>query len=60
MYFQHMLSQLANLQLFESSRLYAGANNSQQLQRQLADWVRAGKVVPLRRGLYVVAQPYQT
>ncbi|MBN1314102.1 MAG: hypothetical protein JXA42_01495 [Anaerolineales bacterium] len=45
--------------MFESGHLYAGANNPQKVQRQLADWVRAGKIVQLRRGLYTVAQPYQ-
>lgn len=59
MYFQHISSQLAHLPLFESSHLYAGANNQQQVQRQLADWVRAGKVVQLRRGLYTLTSKYQ-
>lgn len=59
MYFQQISSQLAHLPLFESGHLYAGANNQQQVQRQLADWVRAGKVVQLRRGLYTLADEYQ-
>lgn len=60
MYFQHVAPRLANLRLFESGHLYAGADNPQKVQRQLADWVRAGKVVQLRRGLYTVAQTYQS
>ena len=60
MYFQQVAPLLANLPLFESGHLYAGANNLQQVQRQLADWVRAGKIVQLRRGLYTVAPPYQS
>ena len=59
MYFQLVVQQLANLHLFESGHLYAGADNPQQVQRQLADWVRAGKIVQLRRGLYTAAQPCQ-
>ncbi len=59
MYFQQVVQQLANLHLFESGHLYAGADNPQQVQRQLADWVRVGKIVQLRRGLYTAAQPYQ-
>ena len=60
MYFQQVAPLLVNLPLFESGHLYAGANNRQQVQRQLADWVRAGKIVQLRRGLYTVAPPYQS
>ena len=60
MYFQEMSSQLASLPLFESGHLYAEANAPQQVQRQLTDWVRAGKVIQLQRGLYTLAAPYQT
>jgi predicted transcriptional regulator of viral defense system len=60
MYFQQVVQQLANLHLFESGHLYAGADNPQQVQRQLADWVRVGKIVQLRRGLYTVAPPYRS
>lgn len=59
MYFQQITTQLTNLPLFESELLYAGADNPQQVQRQLADWVRAGKIIQLRRGLYTLAKPYQ-
>ena len=60
MYIQQVATQLANLPLFDSSLLYAGADSRQQVQRQLADWVRAGKVVQLRRGLYTFAPPHQS
>jgi predicted transcriptional regulator of viral defense system len=60
MYFQKVSSYLRNLPLFESEYLFAGAENPQQVQRQLADWVRAGKVIQLRRGLYSLAQPHQS
>jgi predicted transcriptional regulator of viral defense system len=60
MYFQTVSSNLMNLPVFESGHLYAGADNPQQAQRQLADWVRAGKVIQLRRGLYTLAQPRQS
>jgi predicted transcriptional regulator of viral defense system len=59
MYFHEVLSQLVSLPLFESGQLYAGINNPQQVQRQLTDWARAGKVVQLQRGLYTLALPYQ-
>jgi predicted transcriptional regulator of viral defense system len=59
MYFQQVANQLSNLPLFESELLYAGAESPQQVQRQLVDWVRTGKVVQLRRGLYTLTKPYQ-
>ena len=59
MYFRKVMPHLVNLPLFESGHLYAGVDNPQQVQRQLGDWVRAGKIVQLRRGLYTLAQPYQ-
>ena len=43
-----------DLPLFESGHLYAGADSKLLVQRQLADWVRAGKIVQLRRGLYTL------
>ena len=38
----------------------AGAESPQQVQRQLSDWTRAGKLVQLRRGLYALAEPYRS
>lgn len=60
MYFQTVSSNLTNLPVFESGHLYAGADNPQQVQRQLTDWVRAGKVIQLRRGFYTLAPPHQS
>lgn len=60
MYFQQMLPKMASVPVFASDYLYAGVENPQQVQRQLTDWVRAGKVIQLRRGLYTLAPPYQT
>ena len=54
MYFQQVAEQLKKVPLFETDLLYAGADSPQQVQRQLSDWKRAGKVVQLRRGLYAL------
>ena len=40
--------------LFETSLLAAREASPYQAQRRLADWTKAGKVVPLRRGLYAL------
>jgi predicted transcriptional regulator of viral defense system len=60
MIFRDVAADLAKLPLFETGLLYAGADRPQEVQRQLADWARAGKVVRLRRGLYTVAPPYRS
>jgi len=59
MNFRQVARQLANIPLFESGLFYVDADNPQKVQRQLADWVRAGKMTQLRRGLYAFAPPYQ-
>ena len=43
--------------LFETSSLTTRDTSPYQAQRRLADWTRAGKVVPLRRGLYALPKP---
>ncbi|MCO5188766.1 MAG: hypothetical protein M9928_23680 [Anaerolineae bacterium] len=60
MYFQKASQNLTNLPVFESGHLYAGVDNPQQVQRQLTDWVRAGKVIQLRRGRYTLAPSHQS
>ncbi len=40
--------------LFETSLLAAGNVSPYQAQRRLTDWLKAGKVVALRRGLYAL------
>lgn len=46
-----------NEPLFESSLLLAGDQDPADLYRQLSRWVKAGKLVQLRRGLYSLAPP---
>lgn len=58
MNFQTIIKQLS-FPVFESNSLFTHANKRQQVQRQLSEWTRQGKIMPLRRGLYTVAEPYQ-
>jgi predicted transcriptional regulator of viral defense system len=44
--------------VFESSLLLAGRVAPPVVQLQLSRWVKAGKLVQLRRGLYALAEPY--
>lgn len=44
---------------FSSSLLKVGEVSQAQVELQLARWVKAGRILPLRRGLYVLAKPYR-
>ncbi len=44
--------------LFRTGQLLAGVRRPQDLRRQLSRWVDAGKVVQLRRGVYLLNAPY--
>ncbi len=44
--------------LFDASALLAGLDSPAEVRRQLSRWATAGRVIQLRRGLYVLAAPY--
>lgn len=44
--------------LFKSGQLMAGRRSPEGVRRQLARWVTSGRVVPLRRGVYLLKRPY--
>jgi predicted transcriptional regulator of viral defense system len=54
MRYSQVLNTLGNEVLFSSSLLVVGTASPYQVQRRLTDWSKAGKIVPLRRGLYVL------
>jgi predicted transcriptional regulator of viral defense system len=45
--------------VFETGLLLAGNVDPADVRRQLSRWTQAGKVVQLRRGVYMLAAPYQ-
>lgn len=45
--------------LFETGLLLAGKTDPLLARKQLSRWVSGGKVIQLRRGLYMLAPPYQ-
>lgn len=59
MYFKDVLQQVHDLPLFQSDYLKVGDVNSVNLQKQLSRWTDSGKLDQLRRGLYVLAEPYR-
>lgn len=44
--------------LFTTGQILSGEGQPEDLRRQLARWVRAGKVMQLRRGVYLLNAPY--
>ncbi len=44
--------------VFTTASILAGAGSPEGVRRQLDRWVRAGKIVMLRRGVYAVREPY--
>lgn len=56
---QELLKVVGNEPFFETGLLLAGDVDLRDVWRQLSRWVRAGKVLQLRRGLYMLAPPYR-
>jgi len=58
MKFAQLLDIVGDRPLFESSLLAAGDVDPVDIASQLSRWVASGRLTRLRRGLYVVAEPY--
>jgi predicted transcriptional regulator of viral defense system len=59
MEFARLVEIVGNEPVFESGLLLAGDVDPADVRRQLSRWVRNGRAVQLRRGLYVLAPPFQ-
>ena len=59
MKFQDLVAIVEDEPVFDTGLLLAGPVNPAQVQRQLPRWVRAGRVLQLRRGLYALAPPWR-
>jgi predicted transcriptional regulator of viral defense system len=55
----NLLNLIADEPVFSSSILKAGNAKPSKTQVQLIRWVKAGKIIQLRRGLYALAEPYR-
>jgi predicted transcriptional regulator of viral defense system len=52
------LHRLGNAPVFTTAFLLAGTYSPDAVRRQLDRWVRSGRIVMLRRGVYTVREPY--
>lgn len=59
MKFEELLESVSDLPLFRGSLLLAGDRDPADVRRQLARWKAAGKVVQLRRNVYVLGRPWR-
>jgi predicted transcriptional regulator of viral defense system len=59
MKFETLLDLVGEDPTFETSLLLAGAVDQADIRRQLSRWTHAGRLVQLRRGLYMLAPPFQ-
>jgi predicted transcriptional regulator of viral defense system len=59
MEFDSFLKLVGDEPIFESSILLAGNVDPRLIRIQLSRWVKTGKILQLRRGLYSIAPPYQ-
>jgi len=60
MKFETLLSLVGNQPVFETGLLLAGDVDPNHVRRQLSRWVKSGRVIQLRRGLYTLPPPYQS
>jgi len=59
MKWEYLLLKVADEPFFRTGFLAAGETSLGQLRLQLSRWVKAGKLIQLRKGLYTVAEPYR-
>ncbi len=59
MKFDELVRIVGDEPVFETGFLLAGDVNPDAVRRQLTLWTRAGKLYQLRRGVYMLASPYQ-
>lgn len=58
MNFNTLLSLVSSEPVFTTGLLLSGNVSAAVIRLQLSRWVKTGKIIQLRRGLYTLAQPY--
>lgn len=48
-----------NLPVINTENLFAGVSDPAGIEVQISRWNRAGKIIQLRRGMYLFAEPYR-
>ena len=53
------LQQIQNIPVIDTRVLSAGRVDSSSMKVQISRWVKTGKLIQLKRGFYVLAEPYR-
>ena len=59
MEYERLLELVGDEPIFETSLLLAGKVNPNVVRLQLTRWTKSGRIYQLRRGVYMIAPPYQ-
>ncbi len=58
MKFDDLVGQVAQATVFRRGEILSGQANSASVERQLDRWVKSGRIIQLRRGVYALSKPY--
>jgi len=59
MEFEKLLKKVSGLAVIDTEALYSGAAKRASIEIQLSRWHKAGKLIQLKRGLYVLSETYR-
>jgi predicted transcriptional regulator of viral defense system len=58
MRFEELMARVGDGGLFRTGQILAGVRSARDVRRQLDRWVKSGRVLRLRREVYMLARPY--
>lgn len=59
MKWEQLIKIIGDEPVFSSSFLMAGGQSRENIRLQLSRWTKSGKIIQMRRGLYILANPYR-
>lgn len=59
MKFEDLVSRTPQNGLFRTGQILANERSRASVSRQLDRWVKGGRILQLRRGVYALAEPYR-
>lgn len=59
MKFEELLKLLGDVPVIETEILLAGMKSPNAIKVQISRWAKAGKLIQLKRGIYLLAKPYR-
>ena len=59
MKWEELVKIVGNLPLIEAEILLAGVSNAKTVKVQISRWQKAGKLIQIKRGVYLLTEPYR-